>query len=68
MKAIATSNKLKGIFMYFKIYIIPQVKTEKVRYGRRTKERIRNKRKNHFRYEAITIHVRGNGGNVRGRR
>ena len=61
MKAIATSNKLKEIFIYFKIYIISKVKTEKVRYGRRTKERIRNKIKNHFRHEAwITIHARGN--------
>lgn len=52
LKAIATSNKLKENFIYLKIYIISKVKTEKVRYGRRTKERIRNKRKNHFRQEA----------------
>lgn len=38
--------------MYFKTYRINQVKIEKLRHGVRTKQRIRNKRKNYFRYEA----------------
>ena len=33
MKAIATSNKLKEIFIYFKIYIISKVKTDILREG-----------------------------------